>query len=88
MRAAKPGGVILYCTCSFAPEENELVVQKLLKRFKSEVHLEPIELPIQNQMNGLAQWKGKELDASLRHCRRVLPDESFDGFFLAKIRKA
>lgn len=88
MRATKPGGVILYCTCSFAPEENELVVQKLLKRFESEVCLEPIELPIQNQMHGLVQWKGKELNASLRHCRRVLADESFDGFFLAKIRKA
>lgn len=28
--ALKPGGTLLYCTCSFAPEENEAVVSDFL----------------------------------------------------------
>ena len=30
--ALKPGGHMVYCTCSFAPEENELIVDHLLRR--------------------------------------------------------
>jgi glyoxylase-like metal-dependent hydrolase (beta-lactamase superfamily II) len=40
--ATRSGGRVLYCTCSFAPEENELVVAHTLKRLAGVVELEPI----------------------------------------------
>jgi tRNA (cytosine40_48-C5)-methyltransferase len=30
-RLVKPAGIFVYSTCSFAPEENEMVVDRLLK---------------------------------------------------------
>ncbi len=30
VRLAKPGGIVVYSTCTYAPEENELVVEAVL----------------------------------------------------------
>ncbi|MCX4027066.1 hypothetical protein [Spartinivicinus marinus] len=40
----KPGGVMLYSTCSFSPEENEVIVYRILKKFDAAVRLEPLQL--------------------------------------------
>ncbi|QDU89941.1 Ribosomal RNA small subunit methyltransferase F [Pirellulimonas nuda] len=84
--ATRPGGRVLYCTCTFAPEENELVVAHVLRRLKGKVGLEPIALPIANQAPGLTHWRGKELPAELAHTARVLPTDKMTGFFLALLR--
>ena len=85
--AARVGGRVLYCTCSFAPEENELVVAHTLRRLEGKVALLPIEFPIPNVQVGMTQWQGKELPAALELARRVLPDETMGGFFLALLEK-
>jgi 16S rRNA (cytosine1407-C5)-methyltransferase len=82
-RALKPGGEMLYCTCSFAPEENELVVAHLLAA-EQQAQLLPATTP---GMAGLTGWQGRRLDDRLALCRRILPDDLWDGFFLARIRK-
>ena len=82
----KPGGKLVYCTCSFAPEENELIVQRLLKR-NEDAELEEIAMPVDNYMNGLSEWKGKAINPEIQKTIRVLPNEKMDGFFLASIRK-
>ena len=86
--ALKPGGWLLYCTCSFAPEENELVVANLLGQ-EPAAQLLPITLPVGvNYRPGLAAWRGSNLDASLSLSRRVLPDQLWDGFFVCLLMKA
>lgn len=85
--AARVGGRVLYCTCSFAPEENELVIAHTLRRLEGKVALLPIELPIPNVQVGMTQWGGKELPAAIELARRVLPNEWMDGFFLALMEK-
>lgn len=40
--AVKPGGVLVYSTCSLNPGENDHVVERLLKR-RSEIQLSPVE---------------------------------------------
>lgn len=84
--ALKPGGTLLYCTCSFAPEENEAVVSDFLTD-TPEANLVQISLPILNQQNGLTSWQEKEFGAQANQTIRVLPNDLFDGFFLAKFEK-
>lgn len=86
-QSLKPGGTLLYSTCSFAPEENEAVVDFLLTKASREAELLPIELPISNTMEGMTEWEQRHFVPELRRCRRILPDAKMDGFFLAKIRK-
>ena len=83
----KPGGRLVYCTCSFAPEENELSVQKLIKKFGNQVGIEGINIPMDNIQSGLTSWQGKELYPDLNKAVRVLPNEIMDGFFLISLRK-
>ena len=85
-RALKPGGLLVYCTCSFAPEENELVVSRLLKA-EPGADLEPMEFPGVPQMRSLAEWRGQGCDDRLVRAVRVLPDDLWDGFFVCRIRK-
>ncbi len=85
--ALKPGGVMLYCTCSFAPEENEAVVNHLLhKRQNAQVAMLQQVMP--NCSAGLTAWQGKQLDEKCGLTQRIWPNEEIDGFFLAKIKKA
>lgn len=44
--AVKPGGRIVYSTCSISPDENDGVVQKLLKKKKTAVKLLPAPLGV------------------------------------------
>ena len=85
--ALKPGGEMIYCTCAFSAEENELIVDYLLRREPEAVLLEPA-LPAGQSLPGLTSWRGKSLDPRLAACRRILPDDLFDGFFIARISKA
>jgi 16S rRNA C967 or C1407 C5-methylase (RsmB/RsmF family) len=85
--ATKPGGRVLYATCSFAPEENELVVAHTLKRLGDAVSMEPIEVPIEGALPGLTEWRGKRLPDEVARAVRVVPDDRLAGFFLAKLVK-
>ena len=85
-QSLKPGGEMVYCTCAFSAEENELVVDYLLRR-ESGAELLALDVPAAQSRCGLTSWQGKALDGRLAACRRVLPDDLFDGFFIARIRK-
>ena len=83
----KPGGTLLYCTCSFAPEENEAIVSRLLENSGSEAEVLPIDLPVSNWQPGLAEFEDMNFDEQVTRTCRILPNEFFDGFYLAKIGK-
>lgn len=84
--ALKSGGVMMYCTCSFSPEENELVVNSLLKKHDNATLL-PIQLPFDNQSDGLTHWEKKNLDERCALSKRIWPNQHMDGFYLALIQK-
>lgn len=86
-QSLKPNGVLIYSTCTFAPEENELIIAKLLKKFKN-AKVMPLNLPIDNVQEGLTQWQEKTLDEQLAHCKRILPNAQMPGFFIARITKS
>jgi len=83
----KPGGTLVYCTCAFAPEENEAIVDHILATFPQQLSIVPIELSITNTQPGLTQWQGKQFHPTLCDTLRVLPNEIMDGFYLCKISK-
>jgi len=54
----KPKGTLIYSTCTHAPEENEEVVDFILKEFKDKIKLEKINLPIKYR-EGITKWGGE-----------------------------
>ncbi|MCP3868577.1 MAG: RsmB/NOP family class I SAM-dependent RNA methyltransferase [Gammaproteobacteria bacterium] len=87
IRSLKPGGELLYCTCSFAPEENEMIVDAQLRRYGAGLSVQPVALPLDHCQNGLVHWRGKSLHGDLVKAVRVLPTPELDGFFLCKLKK-
>ena len=75
-RCLKPGGTLIYCTCTFARRENEGTVAYLLRKEPS-ARLQPLALDeIVPASPGL-------LDGTLR----IAPNALFDGLFLARLTK-
>lgn len=81
----KPGGVVVYSTCTFAPEENEAVLDAVLG---DRAYLEPIHLPGLNGQSGLTQWQGQSYRQDLTLAQRYFPHfNDTGGFFIAKLRR-
>ncbi len=83
----KPGGTMVYSTCTLAPEENEAMLDKLIKRFPEQAQIEICALPINNTLNGLGRWQEKYYLPQVGAGLHVLPNKLFDSFFVAKISK-
>jgi 16S rRNA (cytosine1407-C5)-methyltransferase len=80
--AARPGGVLVYSTCTLNAQENEGVIQWALESLPLEVEQSPLRLP--GAIPGLADG----LSPSLRLALRILPDREHEGFFLCRLRKS
>lgn len=81
------GGTIVYSTCTLAPEENEEVIDWMLRKTKGAVVLETITIPHLPFQQGLTQWKNKIFDEDLSKTIRIYPTKIMEGFFVAKLRK-
>ncbi|MDO8675686.1 MAG: RsmB/NOP family class I SAM-dependent RNA methyltransferase [Candidatus Omnitrophota bacterium] len=78
-RLLKPGGILVYATCTFAVEENEAVVDWLLRKTQGLLSLEPVAL------DGVPSYLAQTPVApQAARCLRVLPDGRMEGFFTAK----
>jgi len=85
IKILKVGGMMIYSTCTLAPEENEKIVEYLVENF--DVEIEDINLPLKYR-KGICEWKGEVFDEKIEKCLRLYPqDNDTDGFFVAKIRK-
>lgn len=84
--ALKPGGILVYSTCTFAPEENELQLERLLERYP-EVELLPIQVKLPPALPTLSAWKGKKISTAIAPAYRLKPTAQIEGFFVALLRK-
>jgi tRNA (cytosine49-C5)-methyltransferase len=83
----KPGGTMVYSTCTQEPEENEGLVSWFLARHPN-AELLPIELDIKRS-EAITSFDGQEFNPDVKKCLRIYPqDNDTEGFFVAKIRKA
>ena len=81
----RPGGTVLYSTCTFAPEENEAVVDAVLR--DAPVEIEPIVLDVPSAP-GLTSFGDLRFDPQLEHAVRIYPHHlDSGGLFLAKLRR-
>lgn len=87
-RLLRPGGTLVYSTCTMAPEENEAVVDYLLRR-QTDAQLLPLDLPaLPNRVPAVAEWNSRAFTNDLSACLRLVPGELTEAFFVAKLRKA
>jgi 16S rRNA (cytosine967-C5)-methyltransferase len=83
----KPGGTLVYCTCSLEPEEGEQAVAALLEA-DSGVKREPVE---PEEVAGLSELITPEGDVRTLPCHLSHTDPrlaGLDGFYAARLVKA
>ena len=81
----KPGGVMLYSTCTYSPEENEEAVQFLLENRDAEILNIDLELDYEP---GITCWGDKIYEQQLNRTARFYPHKfNSVGFFMARIGK-
>ena len=86
-RLLKPGGTLVYSTCTMAPEENEAVVDWLLRR-QSDAELVPIDIaPLPDRVPVVQSWNDRRFTHDLGGCLRLMPGRLTEAFFVAAFRK-
>jgi NOL1/NOP2/sun family putative RNA methylase len=83
----RPGGILVYSTCTLHPVENEAVVNYLLDR-KPDAKLQPIYLEGVKSRKPLEEWMGIKFSSEVKKCFKCYPHDNYaEGFFVAKIKK-
>ncbi|ERH05807.1 MAG: NOL1/NOP2/sun family putative RNA methylase [Halonotius sp. J07HN4] len=83
VQATKPGGTVVYSTCTFAPEENEAVVDHALNTEDCEVVA--FDPPL-DSVSGVTEWEGDSYDPSVTDTHRIYPHlNDTGGFYCAKL---
>ncbi|SFS79772.1 RsmB/NOP family class I SAM-dependent RNA methyltransferase [Halostagnicola kamekurae] len=83
IQTTREGGTVVYSTCTFAPEENEAVVQHALENEPCEVV--DFDLGLEHSP-GVTAWDGEDFDSSLEQTARIYPHQNdTGGFFVAKL---
>ena len=89
VRRCRAGGRILYSTCTYAPEENEAVVDAVLRKMPGVVRVLPISLPGLKTSPGLTSWAGETFQDDLKHSIRIWPHlNDTGGFYIALLQKS
>ncbi len=85
IKALKPGGTLVYSTCTLTTEENEEMINSVLTSYP--VELQEVTLPVESS-TGFSEFGQKVLNSEVRKCRRLDPlVTKSEGFFVAKLQK-
>jgi len=92
------GGVLVYSTCTFAPEENELTVAAFLSEHP-DFYIEAIDAGFgrpgldADRLKAFAAAHGQDISGiaipdSITLTRRIFPSDGGEGHFVARLRKS
>ena len=88
VRRCKPGGRIVYSTCTYAPEENEAVVDAVLRQMPGRLRIEPFRIADFRTEPGIIHWQGQKYHSALRHTLRIWPHSNDTaGGYIAVLEK-
>lgn len=85
-RLVKPGGHIIYSTCTFSPEENESVIANFLEIHKDFRVVKPNKIP--EGFEGRPDWINGDTSQDLSNTIRYWPHKcDGEGHFIAKLQR-
>jgi len=84
VQATEPGGTVVYSTCTFAPEENEAVLDYVLEA-EGGCRVVDYDLALAHR-KGVTEWAGERFDPQVANTKRIYPHHNdTGGFFCAKL---
>ncbi|NCT55681.1 RsmB/NOP family class I SAM-dependent RNA methyltransferase [bacterium] len=83
----KPGGTLVYSTCTLNTKENEENVNWILEKYGS-LKVKNINIDLKNKKSGFTKIEGKELNKDISKTLRVIPNGVYGGFFITKLVKS
>jgi 16S rRNA (cytosine1407-C5)-methyltransferase len=88
LQAVRIGGQVVYSTCTLAPEEDEVVIDHILKLYGKSVRVEDASLRLPIAAPGLGNYGDVVFDSSVSRAARLWPHlYGTSGFFAALLRK-
>ncbi|HSW78192.1 MAG TPA: RsmB/NOP family class I SAM-dependent RNA methyltransferase [Candidatus Chromulinivoraceae bacterium] len=81
----RPGGTLVYSTCTMAPEEDEAVIDWLLRR-TPDAAIKPITIATRGQ-SGIEVWNDRKFAAKVHKALRIVPGEGDEAFFVCSLEK-
>lgn len=83
----KPGGTLVYSTCTMAPEENEAVIDYLLRK-QPGAAVQPLPFNLPGTHPAVLTWNSRSFSPSISQCLRLAPSTTTEAFFVAKLTKS
>jgi 16S rRNA (cytosine1407-C5)-methyltransferase len=84
----KSEGILIYSTCTYSVEENEMVIDWLLKRNSTAKAISlNFSIPEMVFKIGLTSYKNKQFHPEVKNSLRVMPKNGFKSFFICALTK-
>jgi 16S rRNA C967 or C1407 C5-methylase (RsmB/RsmF family)/NOL1/NOP2/fmu family ribosome biogenesis protein len=88
IQITKPGGRLVYSTCTFSPYENEGVITAALEEWGDQLRVLPIDIEHFETAAGLTQWQAELFSVDCEKTTRVWPHQNnTGGFYMALLQK-
>lgn len=86
IKALKPGGKMVYSTCTLSVKENEFLISEMVRNYPLEIlKIDELKIPIRK---GIRKFKGLELLPEVERTIRIYPqDIDSEGFYIAVLYK-
>jgi len=85
--SVKPGGIIVYSTCTLSPEENESIIDWIIRKEKGAIEVDTIQSLDIPRIKSISAWNTRQYHPDVVKTLRVSPTNLFEGFFVAKLKK-
>lgn len=84
----RPGGRLVYSTCTMAPEENELVINWFVRRTPDAVTVALPDQLTEVTDAPLTAWNTLQVSQAVARSRRVVPGDGREAFFVCLLERS